>query len=157
MSVEANGKRRPREVEAAFVLLLVAIAVDTVMWVLSTFVIAPTGFDEMRAEMGANGASRQVAISAGFMVVTNALLLLLAFQVRAGRRWARITVAGVGALLLLSFLNSASMNGLRPGSVAEALYDLFGGVGPNLPAAVALLLMFLPAANRYFSSPPRTG
>ncbi|MFF1419542.1 hypothetical protein [Streptomyces sp. NPDC058280] len=143
--------------EAAFVLLLVAIAVDTVMWVLGTFVIAPTGLDEMREVMGANGASRQAAMAVGFMVVTNALFLLVAFKMREGRRWARIAVVGVGALLLLSLLDSTSMNGLRPGSVAGALYNLFGGVSPNLPAAGAVLLMFLPAANRYFSSTPRNG
>lgn len=153
----ANGQKRPREVEAAFVLLLVAIAVDTVMWVLATFVIAPTGLDEMREVMGADGASRQVALSVGFLVVTNALFLFLAFKMREGRRWARIAVAGVGVLLLLSLLDSISMNGHWSGSMAAALYDLFGGVSPNLPAAGALLLMFLPAANRYFSSTPRTG
>ncbi|MFE4177383.1 hypothetical protein ACFRR7_35990 [Streptomyces sp. NPDC056909] len=59
---------RPREVETAFLLLLAAIVVDAVVWVLDIFAMSPSGFDEMRDEMGGSGAIRQVALSAGLSV-----------------------------------------------------------------------------------------
>ncbi|WP_329036505.1 hypothetical protein OIE71_26175 [Streptomyces sp. NBC_01725] len=71
-------------VETAFLLLLAAIAVDAVVWTLDTFVIAPSGLDEMRTEMGGSGAIQQVAMSAGFLILTSGLFLFFVFQMRQG-------------------------------------------------------------------------
>ncbi|WP_330174644.1 hypothetical protein OG875_14480 [Streptomyces sp. NBC_01498] len=151
MSVAANRVGRPREVEAAFVVFLVAIVADLVMWVLGTFVIAPTGWDDMRQEMGADGATRQMALSAGFTVVTSGLFLFFVFQMRRGHKWARIVLTITSALLLVSVADIMSMNSGGSGSAGGVLRELIDAASPLLLVAVAVVLMFLPAANRYFS------
>ncbi|MFD3519298.1 hypothetical protein [Streptomyces sp. NPDC058653] len=155
MTTKAEMNRtgiRPREVEAAFLLFLAAIALNPVSYVLDTFFISPTGIDEMRGEMGEDGAIRQVALSAGFVVVTTALLLLFALAMRQGRTWARNTITAVGALLLFVLVNSVSSDEYRPGATAGAVYDLVVGVGPVVLIAGAVVLMFRPAARTYFST-----
>lgn len=146
---------RPREVQTAFLLLLAAIAVDALVWTLDTFVLSPTGLDEMRSEMGESAAVRQVAMSAGFLVLTSGLFLFFVFQMRQGRNWARNTVAAVAALIAFFLINSVSTNEFDKGSTADVIYDVFVGVSPALLVAGAVLLMFLPTANRYFSTTKR--
>ncbi|WP_189151841.1 hypothetical protein [Streptomyces lacrimifluminis] len=141
--------------DTAFWALVAAIAVDTVIWVLDTFVISPSGFAEMREEMG-QGAMRQVAMSAGFLVVTSALFLLLAFKMREGRGWARNGLAAVGALGMLFFVGSMNMSGFDEETAGEIVYALLVGSIPALLALGAILLMFLPTSNSYFSSAART-
>lgn len=146
---------RPGKVEAAFRLSLAAIAAQAVVWVLGTFAVAPTGFGEMRDEMGRDGAVVQAAVSGGFLVVLSALWLLLALRTRAGAGWARIALTALGVLFLLTGLGT---DGFRWSSAA-------GGTGgllphdllPDLLAAGAIVLMFLPASNAYFSAAPRAG
>ncbi|MEV7682141.1 hypothetical protein AB0O64_26860 [Streptomyces sp. NPDC088341] len=147
---------RPREVETAFLLLLAAIVVDAVVWVLDTFAISPSGFDEMRDEMGENGAIRQVALSAGFLMFTSTLFLLFVFKMRQGRKWARSAVAAVGALVMFFLVNSMSTSEFHKETMADAIYDLFISVSPVVLVAGAVVLMFLPTANLYFSSTGRS-
>ncbi|QXE33866.1 hypothetical protein KQY30_05720 [Streptomyces sp. GMY02] len=142
---------RPREVDAAFLLLLVVIALNPVSWVLDTFVISPSGFDEMRGEMGEDGAIRQTALSAGFMVVSTALLLLFALSMRRGRTWARNAITAVGAVLLFVLVNSVSSDEYQPEATAGGVYDLVIGVSPVVLIAGAVVLVFLPTARTYFS------
>ncbi|MCI3220772.1 hypothetical protein [Streptomyces sp. NP-1717] len=144
---------RPREVETAFLLLLAAIAVDALVWTLDTFVVSPSGFDDMRDEMGGSNAIQQAAMSAGFLIATSGLLVYFVFQMRQGRNWARYTLAAVAALVALFMINSMSMNGFTTGSTADVIYDIAIGTLPPLLVAGAVLLMFLPTANRYFSTP----
>ncbi|MFD9866244.1 hypothetical protein ACFXI8_14915 [Streptomyces niveus] len=147
---------RPKVVETAFLLLLAAVAVDAVVWTLDTFAVSPSGFDEMRDEMGASGAIRQVAMSAGFLILTSGLFLFFVFQMRQGRNWARNTLAAVAALVALFVINSMSMNEFDKGGAADVIYDVFISVSPVLLVAGAVLLMFLPTANAYFSTTKRT-
>ncbi|MGW6746182.1 hypothetical protein ACWGDX_36530 [Streptomyces sp. NPDC055025] len=87
--------------QTAFLLLLASVVVDAVVWVLDTFAISPSGFDELRDEVGESGAIRQVAMSAGFLVFTSALFPLFVFKLRQGRKWARSAV-------VLTFLPAAN-------------------------------------------------
>ncbi|MET4921031.1 hypothetical protein P3L51_01390 [Streptomyces sp. PSRA5] len=142
-------------VETAFLLLVVAISVDALVWVLDTFVISPSGLDDMRHEMGETGAVRQAAMSAGFLVLTSGLFLFFVFQMRKGRNWARNTVAAVAALGAFVLINSVSTGEFSKKTAADVFYDVFIGVSPVLLIAGAVLLMFLPAANVFFSSTKR--
>ncbi|MFC8078576.1 hypothetical protein ACFUN8_23905 [Streptomyces sp. NPDC057307] len=148
---------RPREVETAFLLLLAAIAVDALVWVLDTFVLSPSGLDEMRDEMGESEAVRQVAMSAGFLVVTSGLFLFFVFQMRRGRTWARNILAVAAALVTFFVINSMSTNEFDKESLTDVIYDVFVSVSPVLLVAGAVLLTFLPTANRYFSATNRAG
>ncbi|MCX4825749.1 hypothetical protein OG883_39115 [Streptomyces sp. NBC_01142] len=125
-----------------------AIAVDVIGWGLWAWVIHPTGFEEMRHEMGLRGAKRQLATSAGALVVVNALWLGFALSMRAGRNWARIVLAVVGALSALWLLNSVSMSGIESSAIPEVIHDLL--------AICAAVLMFLPTSHSYFSTPAHT-
>ncbi|QHY98688.1 hypothetical protein SSPS47_26625 [Streptomyces sp. S4.7] len=143
-------------VETAFLLLLAAIAVDAVVWTLDTFVIAPSGLDEMRTETSGSGAIQQVAVSAGFLILTSGLFLFFVFQMRQGRNWARNTLAAVAALVAFFLMNSVSMNEFDGASTADVIYDVFVSVSPVFLVAGAVLLMFLPTANTYFSPTKHT-
>ncbi|MFE2599785.1 hypothetical protein ACFXCZ_25365 [Streptomyces sp. NPDC059396] len=145
-------RTRPREVETAFLLLLVAIVVDTVVWVLDTFVISPSGLDEMRDEMGESEAIQQVAMSAGFLVFTSALFLFFVFKMRQGRKWARNALAAAGALVMFFLVNSMTTSEFHKETMADVIYDLFISVSPVVLIAGAVVLMFLPTANTYFSA-----
>lgn len=154
---ETDQRRtRPKQVETAFLLLLAAIAVDAVVWTLDTFVISPSGLDEMRTEMGESQAIQQAAMSAGFLILTSGLFLFFAFQMRQGRNWARNTLAAVAAVVAFFMINSMSMNEFDKASTADVIYDVFISVSPVLLVAGAVLLMFLPTANTYFSGTKRT-
>lgn len=152
----AKRRARPREVETAFLLLLAAISVDALVWVLDTFVISPSGLDEMRDEMGESQAIQQAAMSGGFLVLTSSLFLFLIFQMRQGRKWARNAVAAVAALVMFFLFNSMSMSEFDKETTTDVIYDLFISVSPVFLVAGAVLLMFLPTANRYFSPRERT-
>ncbi|MGK5447743.1 hypothetical protein [Streptomyces radiopugnans] len=148
---------RPREVEGAFALTLAAVAAQVAVWVLGAFVVSPTGFEELRGETGQGDAFAQLALSGGFLAVVSALWLLLAARMRAGVNWARIALTAVGVLSGLFFLNSLSMDGFQwaaDGGVGDLLLtDLL----PDLLVAGAIVMMFLPASNAYFSATRRAG
>ncbi|MFJ9027414.1 hypothetical protein ACIRQP_02610 [Streptomyces sp. NPDC102274] len=153
MELEADQRRaRPREVETAFLLLLAAIVVDAALWVLDTFAISPSGLDEMRNEMGESRAIQQVAMSAGFLIFTSALFLFFVFKMRQGRKWARSTLAATGTLVMFFLVNSVNASEFHKETVADVIYDLFISVSPVVLVAGAVVLMFLPRANMYFSS-----
>lgn len=48
------------------------------------------------------------------------------------------------------------MNEFDGASTADVIYDVFIGVSPVFLVAGAVLLMFLPTANTYFSTTKRT-
>ncbi|CAL9449061.1 hypothetical protein [Streptomyces atacamensis] len=146
---------RPRQVDAAFALSLAALAVQVAVWVLGSFVVSPTGLEELRGELGRDGAARQLAVSAVVLAVLGALWLLFCFKMRAGDGRARIALTAVGVLSGLFFLNSLSTDGFR--------WSAGGGIGdllltdllPDLLVAGTIVLMFLPASNAYFSAARR--
>jgi hypothetical protein len=134
----------PKEVQAAFLLWLTAVAagvVETVVRVLYSF----------SGGSGSNGLLVRVIVYAVAVYVIT--------QMRLGKRWARLTLAvllgGIGTLSLvidpISWL--AAGNSLREVFARADLLFIF--IAPiravHLAAVIgALVLMFLPAANDYF-------
>ncbi|MEV6318079.1 hypothetical protein [Streptomyces sp. NPDC051776] len=147
-SAAAGPAQRPREVETAFWLSVVAMGVQLVMWVLDVFVIAPTGLEQMREADGQRGAVVQVAISGGVTVVATGLWLCVAVMMRAGRNWARILLAVGGALSVFFLMNSLGMSGFA--------WEELVRVAPDALATAAIVLLFLPPSQAYFSPSPRT-
>ncbi|MGE7438252.1 hypothetical protein [Kitasatospora sp. NPDC001175] len=133
----------PREVRTAFRISLAAMAVEAATWLLDVFVIPPTGFDELRSTLGTQGAALQLALSAGFLLLTDALWLFLALRMRQGRNWARIVLAVLGAIGSLSLLADTGMNGFDWSIMRQGV--------PTALAVGAAVLMFLPACKPHFA------
>ncbi|MFI6937075.1 hypothetical protein [Streptomyces sp. NPDC050287] len=124
--------------------------VDLVTTVSGTFVGPDSGLEQMRAEVGRHGAAAQAARSIGALIVVNALWLLFAFKMRAGRNWARLTLVGLGTVSVSFFLTGMSMDGYHWPTAAD-LHDLLPGATQSLLYTGAIGSMFLPASNAYFS------
>ncbi|WP_444960079.1 hypothetical protein [Nocardiopsis sp. M1B1] len=150
-STTAEKTGRPGTVEAAFLLLLALIAVDLVLWVLNVFVVAPTGLDSMRAASGEEGGLRQAAVSGAATLLFAAVGVLLAVLVRRGRNWARLLIAAAAALVVLMDLATANMDAIVWPPAGMSAYDVLGYAVPGLLGLSALVLLFLPASNAYFS------
>jgi hypothetical protein len=144
----------PREVQASFLLWLTAVAagvVETLIRVIYSLYLEPNS---------AGGLISGVVIR----VIVYTVVIYIIFQMRLGKRWARITLAvllgGIGTLSLVidPILWLASGNSL--GEVFKQADLLFFMVAPirivHLAAVLAaLVLMFLPAANSYFRAGAR--
>ncbi|MER6922861.1 hypothetical protein [Streptomyces spiralis] len=127
------------------------------VWALGAFVVSPTGFEEMRQEMGQHGAVAQMLTSAGFLLVDTALRVVVAFRMRAGRNWARLVLTALGVLGMFLLLATMSMDGLGWETVTESIGDLpLSDSVLSLLDACVIMLMFLPTANAYFSTRSRT-
>ncbi|MEU8828081.1 hypothetical protein [Streptomyces sp. NPDC048636] len=140
----ARHDGRPPHVETAFFLSLAAIALQLVAWVLGSFVIDPTGYEEMRNEVGQPKAIQQLALSGSALGVISVIWLLLARRMREGHNWARMVLAAATALSALFLLNSLSMSGYPR--------DEMIGAVPDVLAIGAIAPMFLPSSNAYFSA-----
>ncbi|TDU74595.1 hypothetical protein [Streptomyces sp. KS 21] len=152
MSGTADGRTtggRPKEIEAAWALMLVAVAAYLAVWVLGSFVVEPTGLDELTAVSGADGAARQLALSGGALTVALAAWLAVGVKMRAGRGWARTVLAIAGAGSLLFVATDLGMDGLWPGA-----WPVLAAV-PDLLTAAAVVPLYLPAAGAHFPGPSR--
>ncbi|MGW0087374.1 hypothetical protein [Streptomyces sp. NPDC003393] len=129
------------------------VAVSITVWTLGAFVLSPTGFEEMREEMGEHGARVQMLTSAGFLLVDTVLRVVLAFRMRAGRNWARLVLTALGALGMLLVLTTMGMGGFDGETVTEYIDELpLSDSVLTLLDACVIVLMFLPTANAYFST-----
>ncbi|MGI5259673.1 hypothetical protein [Streptomyces angustmyceticus] len=142
------GHRPPHVVEIAFRLSFLVVLIDAGGWVLDTFFVPPTGFRELRDQLGWSGAVQQAAVSAGALVVLGAAMLLCAFWMRQGRNWARLVLIALGALYLAFMLTDMNMDGLG----VEAVYRYL----PELCTAAIAALLLLPASRAYFSPARQT-
>ncbi|MFE2923834.1 hypothetical protein [Streptomyces goshikiensis] len=140
---------RPKEIEAAWLLTLAAVVGQAVVWVLGSFVVDPTGLDDMTSVSGADAAARQLALSGGVLAVVLAGWLAVAVRMRAGRGWARAVLGVAGALCLVAAATDFSMSGTGP-----AAWPLLACL-PDLLTAAAVVPMFLPAARAHFQARPR--
>lgn len=90
------------------------------------------------------GGNRQAGYETAFVASVNALIALLQIVVvllmRRGHRWARI---------LLVILTVVSVFGVSIGGVYVGFVGFFG-IGVSIVTIIAAILMFTPAANRYF-------
>lgn len=134
---------RPREVSMAFWLILAAAA----LFLVDTFLTAADPLADMPPEMGqqlsaeglspADLAGMLSAVIVVFGLLFMGLYLLIAFMIRKGRNWARITGTVLAAISLLQVANG-------PLAVAYVLLGIAG-----------IVLCYLKPSNDYFS--PRPG
>jgi hypothetical protein len=139
----------PREIMAAFWCYVVAAVVILVGGVLSlgakqTLVdslqanntnLTPTQIDQL--------ASGTLTVLLVVAVIVAALFLLFAFKLRAGRNWARIVLAIIAVLELISLLNGR-------GSASVLSYI---GI---LAAVIGAVLSWMPNASAYVSAVKRS-
>lgn len=90
------------------------------------------------------GGDRQAGYETAVVATVNAVIaivqIVIVFLMRRGRRWARI---------VLVVLTVVSVFGVSIGGVYVGFVGFFG-IGVSIVTILAAVLMFTPAANRYF-------
>jgi hypothetical protein len=155
----AEPPARPTTVTLAFVAWLVMTALSLISLIL--VLTSPIWDQAVAAGLQApdtNGVridastvvnAAKITSVVGFLIGA-ALYLLFAFKMRAGRNWARVVLTVIGVLGVLSAVlptyRSVTVNG---NTFVVQNYGIHW-IGLALLVA-ALVLMFLPASNTYFS------
>jgi len=142
----AQNLPAPQQVQISF-WLWVATAVVGIISAVYGFTQRDAALNAARAVNTANLSddTLQAAITFGlilaavFLVVFAALYLLFAFKARAGRNWARIVLTVLTVLDVL-FLAVG--------------FSILSGLS-TLAAVVAVVLLFLPASNQFFTASKR--
>ncbi|MFD5737875.1 hypothetical protein ACFWIY_34465 [Streptomyces sioyaensis] len=109
----------------------------------------PTGFRELRHQMGWAEAVQQSLLSAGALALVSAAFLLCARWMRQGRHRARAVLIALGALSLVFVLTDMNTNAVRLDLSVVHRYL------PELTTAAIGAVLLLPAARAYFSSAGR--
>lgn len=139
----------PLPVRTAFALWLVAVAAG----VLETLLVV----GEMVA--GGSGAAGKIAVGVTIRLVVFIAAVVTALYMRRGRGWARIALAlGLGVVGTASLVAEPIRKLVQGESIGAAIshanaLDLLFGASRALHVTAVLLavvLMFLPAANAYF-------
>lgn len=152
---------RPKEVDTSFWLLISAVVLYWLSFALSY--PQEEGRDEAISQILADNPALDratvenyttvgITVMLVFGLVIAAVLIVSGFLMRGGRSWARIVLAAVGGVILLFGLIGlllAPAMGLA--GVSGLSYVL--GLIPLLLLAGAIVMMFRPAANAWFSSP----
>jgi hypothetical protein len=142
--------RPPKEVHQAFQLLLVYLGVGLAMMIVA-LVFAFTLLSGVTGSIGLGVGPAIVGLIIGLIIY--AAVLYVAIMMRAGKQWARITIAvlaGLGALsALISLLGAFGVGAFFGGvysiiSVVVALIQLAAAAG-------VLILIFRPNVNSYFT------
>jgi hypothetical protein len=140
----------PREVQASFQLWLTAVAaglVETIIRVIDSLSVGP----------GSGGGADVTGVAIRVIVYT--VVVYIIFQMRLGKRWARLTLAvllgviGTLSLVIDPISWFAAGNSLREVfAQADLLFVLVAPIrAVHLTAVIAaMVFMFLPAANNYF-------
>jgi len=140
----------PREVQASFVLWLIAVAAGV-------FETALAIIEALSGDLGLDTTG--VIVGVGIRLIIFAAAIYVASRMRLGKNWARFVLAiGLGVIGTLSIV-IGPVSWLAEGhSVGEFFADagtmtlLFASsrAAHLLAVLAALVLMFLPAANNYF-------
>jgi hypothetical protein len=146
----------PKAVQASFLLWLSAVAADVLETIICVIDALAMGWGSGNgAETHVTGAISGVVIR----VIVYTLVVYIITRMRLGKRWARLTLAallgGIGTLLLVIDPISWLAGGNSLSDVFTQADLLFFLIVPirtiHLVAViVALVLMFLPAANTYY-------
>jgi hypothetical protein len=139
----ANGSgnpKPPRPVLVAFQLILLAAALEVFALAGAIYaLVSPSGQNELRLALSEMGVADQgllqpvLIIAVVFVALAVGVYVLIAFQIRKGRNWARITGAVLAGLSLLNLLQPT----------LPTLIQVSLGV-------VAIVLTFAPTASGYF-------
>ncbi|GAB3255610.1 hypothetical protein GCM10027562_17440 [Arthrobacter pigmenti] len=137
---------RPKEVEISFWLIIAAAALTVVSTIVALASLgSPAMMEQFEMIMGAQGGEAQidteafVAIAATSAVIIGiigvAVYLLIAFMVRKGKNWARITATVLAVLSLFSLIG---------GGFLQIIIVLLG--------VAAVVLLFTPKGSNYFNA-----
>ncbi|MEU8680371.1 hypothetical protein [Streptomyces sp. NPDC048611] len=137
--------------QLAFRAALVTVFLQVGGWALEAFVLPPTGFRQLRDQVGLSGALIQLTLSAGGLVVLAGGWLLCAVRMRRGHNWARLVLVTVAGLHLLFVLTDLSTNGL------PTEWTVLSRYGPDLFTSAIAPALLLPASRAYFSAVKRAG
>jgi hypothetical protein len=140
----------PREVQASFLLWLTAVAAGVVETIIRVI-------DSLSVGLGSGGGADVTGVALRVIIYT--VVVYIIFQMRLGKRWARLTLAvllgviGTLSLVIDPISWFAAGNSLREVFAQADLLFVF--VAPiravHLAAVIAaMVFMFLPAANIYF-------
>ncbi|MCU1573455.1 MAG: hypothetical protein JWO93_1537 [Micrococcaceae bacterium] len=136
----SGNPKPPRLVLVAFQLILLAAALEVFALAGAIYaLVSPSGQNELRLALSEMGVADQgllqpvLIIAVVFVTLAVGVYVLLAFQIRKGRNWARITGAVLAALSLLNLLQPT----------LPTLIQVSLGV-------VAIVLTFAPTATGYF-------
>lgn len=150
---------RPAEVDLSFKLWVVSLVlglVGLVYFVIEFDTFSATAVEEVRRQLAAQGSTIDEAqaksiTTAGLIgavvigLLASSVQLLIAFFMRKGRNWARITLAVIGGAGVLFGLSSLAA---APG------FQLILSLISYIVVIGAVVTMFLPAANPWFRSRP---
>jgi hypothetical protein len=146
----------PGSVKGAFLIYLVAALLAAIGIVLS---LTSNVWEQAVQAAGANtsGISTQSLVNTVKIttvvigVILLGLYLLFAFKMRAGRNWARIVLTVLSALSILSPASSSSSVTVNGTVYQSTSTQATGWIGAAL-AVIAIVLMYLPASNAYFTA-----
>lgn len=143
---------RPRSVEAAFWIAVVApvlstmlIAVDLVL-LHGVYLSGLQADPEIQALTGGPGEEVVRGISVGvlvFYVVLTALWIVFGVKMRAGRNWARITLTVFAALWLVNGLDAVATGSSPAGNPALATWPMVALAAAQSALAVVVVGAFL--------------
>lgn len=142
----AGPVSRPKEVDISFWLIIAAAALTVVSTIVTLATLgSPAMMEQFEMIMGAQGGEAQIdteafiAIAATSAVIIGiigiAVYLLIAFMVRKGKNWARITATVLAVLSLFSLIG---------GGFLQIIIVLLG--------VAAVVLLFTPKASGYFNA-----
>ncbi len=158
----APAGHAPKEVENAF-RLWIANAVLGLIGVILTFALMGAIVDAALKNAGVSrsqlGAAGEAQVRAGMItgviigVILIALYVFFAFQMRAGKNWARITLTVLGAIGVIFILIGFGGFGILLNAGPLGVLSVILTIVQLLLVIGAIFFMWRPAANAYFSAP----
>lgn len=136
MTSTVSSTARPTTVTASFYLWLVTILLGLVGGIL-LFILSGSAEVSAVTQGSAVAGSAVFVTAAVIAIVVAAVQLVIVFQMKAGKNWARIVLAVLAALQVASVLTGS----------ATASWASWLALAATV---VATVLMFLPASNPYF-------
>ena len=134
----------PTQVRWAYALSVAGIAAEVVGWALGAFVITPTSWGELRAEMGKSEALVHLAASAGVLLALACPLAVLRVQDASRAPMGPHRSHNRRRSLRPLARDNLTLSGLDVSLVAERTHEVL--------AVVAVLLLYLPASNAHFTA-----
>src|ERR1700712_1287690 len=145
----------PGSVNGAFFIYVLAALVALVGIILT--LSSNVWTEAIAANVNTSGTNVQTLVNAAKIstavvgVIFLALYLFFAFKMRAGRNWARIVLTVLSALSIISSFSPSATVTVNGHVYKSTGTQFVGWIGVVL-AIVAIVLMFLPASNAYFSA-----
>ena len=145
----------PGSVNGAFFIYVLAALVALIGIILT--LTSSVWTDAIAANVNTSGTNVHTLVNtvkittAVFGVIFLALYLFFAFKMRAGRNWARIVLTVLSALSIISSFSSSTTVTVNGHVYKSTSTQFVGWIGVAL-AIIAIVLMFLPASNAYFTA-----